>query len=94
MSVKEIRKLIEEINLRVPKDHQKMDIKQLGGEFREIMEFERNIFQKIEEFEKKGVEEDLTIYAKMICKNTVEREISEIQEIYFKRIDNEYLNSN
>ena len=94
MSVKEIRKLIEEINLRVPKDHQKMDTKQLGGEFREVMEFERNIFQKIEEFEKKGVEEDLTIYAKMICKNTVEREISEIQEIYFKKIDNEYLNSN
>ena len=94
MGVKEIRELIEEINLRVPKDHQKMDTKQLGGEFREVMEFERDIFQKIEEFEKKGVEEDLTIYAKMICKNTVEREISEIQEIYFKKIDNEYLNSN
>ncbi len=94
MSVKEIHKLIEEINLRVPKDHQKMGIKQLGGEFREIMKFERNIFQKIEEFEKKGVEEDLTIYAKMICKNTVEREISEIQEFYFKKIDTEYLNSN
>ncbi len=94
MSVKEIRKLIEEMNLRVPKDHQKMNTKQLSRELKEIMEFERNTFQKIEEFERKGVEEDLATYAKMICKNTVEREISEIQEIYFEKIDNEYLNSN
>ena len=94
MSVKEIRKLIEEMNLRVPKDHHKMNTKQLSGELRNVMEFERSTFQRIEEFEKNGVEEDLTTYAKMICKNTVEREISEIQEIYFKKIDDEYLNSN
>jgi hypothetical protein len=30
----------------------------------------------------------------MICKNTAGREIVEIQENYFKKIDNEYLNSN
>jgi hypothetical protein len=94
VSLKEIRKLIEEMNLRVSKDHHKMNTKQLSGELREIMEFERNTFHKIEEFERKGVEKDLTTYAKMICKNTTEREISEIQEIYFKKIDNEYLNSN
>ena len=94
MSVEEIRKLIEEMNLRVPKDHHKMDTKQLSGELRDVMEFERSTFQKIEEFEKKGTEKDLTTYAKMICKNTAEREIAEIQKIYFKKIDNEYLNSN
>ena len=53
MSVKEIRKLIEEINLRVTKDYQKMDTKHLSRELREVMEFERNTFQKIEEFGKK-----------------------------------------
>ena len=53
MNVEEIRKLIEEINLRVTKDHHKMNTKQLSGELKEIMEFERNTFQKIEEFEKK-----------------------------------------
>ena len=94
MSVKGIRKLIEEMNLRVPKDYQKMDIEQLSGELREVMEFERQIFQKIEGFEENGTEEDLTNYAKIICKNTVSREILEIQEIYFKKIDNQYLNSN
>jgi len=94
MNIEEIRKLIEEINLRVTKDYQKMDINQLSGELREVMEFERNTFQRIEEFEKKGVEKDLATYAKMICKNTAEREISRIQEIYFKKIDSEHPNSN
>ena len=93
MSVDEIRKLIEELNLRVSKDYQKMDAKQLSGELREVMEFERQTFQKIEEFETKGIEQDLTTYAKMVCKNTTEREIAEIQEIYLKKIDEEYLNS-
>ena len=57
------------------------------------MEFEQQIFQKIDEFEKNGTEQDLTAYAKMICKNTTVREISEIQEIYLKKIDAEYLKS-
>ena len=54
MNVEKIRKLIEEINLRVTKDHHKMNTKQLSGELREVMEFERNTFQKIEEFEKRS----------------------------------------
>jgi hypothetical protein len=68
MSVHGIRGLIEEMNLRVPKDYHKMKIEQ--------------------------IEPDLVTYAKMICKNTAEREIAEIQEFYFKKIDTEYLNSN
>jgi hypothetical protein len=71
-----------------------MNTKQLSGELKEIMEFERNTFQKIEEFGKKRVEKDLATYVKMICKNTAERKISEIQEIYFKKIDSGHLNSN
>ena len=94
MSVEGIRGLIEEMNLRVPKIYQKMNIEQLSKELRETMEFERQTFQRIEEYEKNGTEQDLATYAKMICKNTTEREIVGIQEIYFKKIDNEYLNSN
>jgi predicted transcriptional regulator len=94
MSVDGIRGLIEEMNLRVPKDYHKMKIEQLSKELRETMDFERQIFQRIEEYEKTGIEPDLVTYAKMICKNTAEREISEIQEFYFKKIDTEYLNSN
>ena len=94
MSVEEIRRLIEEMNLRVSKDYQKMDIEQLSRELREAMQFEQTTFQRIDELEKNGVEQDLANYAKMICKNTAGREISEIQEIYFKKLDNEYLNSN
>ena len=94
MSVEEIRRLIEEMNLRVSKNYQRMDIEQLSRELREAMQFEQTTFQRIDELEKNGVEQDLANYAKMICKNTAGREISEIQEIYFKKLDNEYLNSN
>ncbi len=94
MTVDEIRKLLEEMNFRVPKDYQKMDITQLSGELRNVMELERQTFQRLEEIEKNGTEQDMINYAKMICKNTAGREISEIQELYLKKVDNEYLNSN
>lgn len=94
MSVEEIRKLIEELNLRVPKGYQKMSVTQLSAELRAVMKFERQTFQKIEEYEKKATEKDLITYARMVCKNTTEREIAQIQEVYLKKIDEEYLNSN
>ncbi|MDH3277712.1 MAG: hypothetical protein OEL77_04090 [Nitrosopumilus sp.] len=94
MTVDEIRQIIEKLHLRVPKDFKKMSIPQLSNELRGIMEFERQTFQKIEDLEKKGIQQDMIKYAKIICKNTIQREITEIQEIYLKKIDNEYLNSN
>jgi hypothetical protein len=93
MKITGILKLIEELNLRVPKDYQNMDVKQLSGELQEIMKFEQETFQQIEEFEKNGTDQDLISYAKMICKNTTEREITEIQKIYLEKIDTEYLKS-
>ena len=89
----DVRKLIDEANQRERKDYQKMDIEEISRELRGAMEFERVIFEKIEDMEKKGTEQDLLNYAKMIIKNTTGREISEIQEIYLKKIDNEYLSS-
>ncbi|MGD8708479.1 MAG: hypothetical protein PVI88_07345 [Nitrosopumilaceae archaeon] len=89
----DVRKLIDEANQRERKDYQKMDIEELSGELRGAMEFERVIFERIEDMEKKGTEQDLLNYAKIVIKNTTGREISEIQEIYLKKIDNEYLSS-
>ncbi|MEJ2260770.1 MAG: hypothetical protein P8X83_03815 [Nitrosopumilaceae archaeon] len=89
----EVRKLIDEANQRERKDYQKMDIEELSAELRGAMEFERAIFEKIENMEKTGIEQDLLNYAKIVIKNTTGREISEIQEIYLKKIDNEYLSS-
>ena len=94
MSIEEIRNLIQEMNLRDTKDYQKLNIEQLSDVLRETMEFERQTLQRIEEFEKNRVEQDLANYAKMICKNTVGREISKIQKFYFKKIDKQYLSSN
>ena len=91
----EIQKIIDEINFREsnPKNYNRMKAQELSKEFREIMKFEQDSFKKIERFEKIERNTDLAQYAKMICKNTVGREIAQIQEIYLKKIDDEFLNS-
>jgi len=88
-----IQKIIEEVNLRVIKDYNKMNIPQISIELRDAMEFEREIFQKIEELEDQGAENELVHYARIVCKNTTSREISEIQEAYLAKIETEYLSS-
>jgi len=89
-----VQKIIEEVNLRTIKDYKKMNIMQLSSELRDAMEFEREIFQKIEDLENQGAENDLIYYARIVCKNTTSREISEIQEAYLTKIETEYLGSN
>ena len=91
----EIQKLVDEINLREsnPKNYNEMKAKELSKEFRDIMKFEQESFEKIERFEKTEKDTDLAQYAKMICKNTTGREIARMQEIYSKKIDEEYLDS-
>jgi hypothetical protein len=91
----EIQKLVDEINFREsnPKDYKRMKAEELSREFREIMKFEQESFKKIERFEKIERDADLAQYAKMICKNTTGREIAQLQEIYLKKIDEEFLNS-
>jgi hypothetical protein len=49
----DVRKLIDEANQRERKDYQKMNIKDLSRELRGAMEFERVIFEKIEDMKKK-----------------------------------------
>lgn len=89
----EIKELIDEINKRDLnfKDYQKMKIEELSTNMREIMQFQQKIIQRIEYFEAKGLEQDLTKYAKMVCRNTAEREILKIQDVYLKKIETEYL---
>ena len=91
----EIQKLVDEINFREsnPKNYKRMKSEELSKEFREIMKFEQEAFKKIERFEKIERNTDLAQYAKMICKNTTGREIAQIQEIYLKKIDEEFLSS-
>ena len=91
----EVQKLIDEISFRKSnsEDYEKMSIEEISRELRDIMKFEQESFKKIEEFEKIQSNQDLVKYAKMICKNTAQREITQIQEVYLKKIDREYLNS-
>ncbi|QLH02629.1 hypothetical protein C5F47_03165 [Nitrosopumilus cobalaminigenes] len=91
----EIEKLIDEISFRKSnsKNYEKMKAEEISKELREIMKFEQISFKKIDEFKKAQQNPDLIQYAKMICKNTVEREVAQLQEIYLKKIDEEYLNS-
>ncbi len=92
--IEEIQDLIDKINTQYSKEYQEMKIEELSTETRNRIKFQQESFQKIEEFEIKGMQQDLIKYAKMICKNTTEREILKIQEVYLKKIENEYLKSN
>ena len=90
----EIQKLIDEISFikTNSKKYEEMKAEEISKELRKIMEFEQESFKKIEMFEK-SQNPELVQYAKMICKNTTSREIAQLQEIYLKKIDEEYLNS-
>jgi len=91
----EIEKLIDEVSFRKSnsKDYKKMTMEQISQELRDIMKFEQESMKKIEEFENIQKNQDLAKYAKIICKNTTQREITQIQEIYLEKIDKNYLNS-
>ena len=97
MKVNQMRfeKLIDAISFRRSnsKDYKKMNAEEISKELQDVMKFEQESFKKIEEFEKTQNNSDLVNYAKMICRNTTQREITVIQEIYLDKIDKEYLNS-
>ena len=88
-----IKKLIEEINLRKPKKYEQMKIEEISKELHHVMKFEQDTIKKINLFEKDHQDIDLIKYARIICRNTVERETALIQETYLKKIDSKYLNS-
>ena len=94
--IEEIQNFVGMVNTRSSnsKEYKKMKIEELSTEIRNAIKFQQESFQRIEEFEEKGIQHDLVKYAKMICKNTTEREILKIQETYLKKIENEYLKSN
>ncbi|HEY5736177.1 MAG TPA: hypothetical protein VIS47_06430 [Nitrosopumilus sp.] len=89
----EIQKLIDEISFRKSnsKNYEKMKAVEISKELRDIMKFEQESNKKIEEFGKTHENQELVEYAKIISRNTTAREIAEIQEIYLKKIDEEFL---
>ncbi|EIJ65875.1 hypothetical protein BD31_I0080 [Candidatus Nitrosopumilus salaria BD31] len=91
----EIEELINEITFRKSnsKDYQNMRASEISKEFKEIMRYEQEAFKRIEEFEKTQQNSELIEYARILCSNTIAREISDIQEVYLKKIDEEYLDS-
>ena len=91
--MEDVKKRIEEITLRKPKNYEQMKIEDISKELHNIMEFEQNVLKKINLFENDHQDQDLIKYLKMIYKNTVERETKLIQDAYLKKIDSEYLNS-
>jgi flagellar motor component MotA len=89
----EIEKIIDEISFikTKSKNYEDMEVEEISNELRMIMEFEQKAVKKIEEFEQKSKDKDFVEYLKMISKNTTQREISKIQEIYLHKIDEKYL---
>jgi hypothetical protein len=90
----EIQKLIDEISFRKSnsKNYEEMKAIEISKELKEIIKFEQESFKKIEEFKKTQKNQDLVQYAKMISSNTTGREIAQLQGIYLKKIDEEFLN--
>ncbi len=85
--IKEIKKFTNKINSQVfdSKEYQKMKIEELSIEIKETVKFQQELFQIIEEFEMREIQEDFIKYAKMIYKNTTERKILKIQETHLKK---------
>jgi len=82
--IEKIQNFVDIINTRDSnsKEYQKMKIEELSVEIREAIKFQQESFQSIEEFEVKVEHYDFIKYVKMICKNTIEREMLKIQKIY------------
>ena len=91
--MEKIKKIIDEINSRKPKNYEQMKTEEISEELHNVIEFEQNVLEKINMFEKDHQDVDLIKYLKIICRNTVERETILIQETYLKKIDSQYLNS-
>ncbi len=90
----EIQQLIDDISFRKSdsKDYHNMKVEEISEELKKVIKFEQESIKKIEEFEKTQNNPDLINYAKMICKNTTQQEIAQIQEVYLEKIDEEFLN--
>ena len=89
----EIQELIDEVSFRKSdsKDYERMKIEEISKEFKEIMKFQQESFRKIEEFEKTNQDKtEIAEYIRLLCNNTFQREIIQIQEVYLKKIDAEY----
>ena len=89
----EIQELIDEVSFRKSdsKDYERMKIEEISKEFKEIMKFQQESFRKIEEFERTNKNKtEIAEYIKLLCNNTLQREIMQIQEVYLKKIDVEY----
>ena len=93
MKTSEIQELIDEVSFRKSnsKNYEKMKIDEISKEFREIIVFQQESIRKIEEFEKTTHNNaEIIEYIKLLCNNTFQREIMQIQEVYLKKIEKEY----
>ena len=88
----EIQSMIDKINQRKTRIYENMGLDEISHALREAMTFEQEFFEEIETMEREGATPEMTKYVKMICRNTMEREIADIQETYLKKID-KYLES-
>ena len=64
--MEDVKKIIEEITLRKPKNYEQMKIEDISKELHNIMEFEQNVLKKINLFENDHQDQDLIKYLKML----------------------------
>ncbi len=91
--LEEIRDLINETQTRYSDTaiFKNMPIEELSEKLHDAMAYEQEINEKLTEFEKKGIDKETIHYAKVVCKNSTQKEILAIQEAYLQEVDRKYL---
>lgn len=89
----EIREIITQTQLKYSEkeEFKTMSIEELSQKLRDAISYEQEINEELEKFEKKGASQDIIRYAKFICKNSTQKQISAIQDAYLKELDRKYL---
>lgn len=91
--IEEIRNIISKTQFRYLENNkfETMSIWELSQRLRDAITYEQEINEELEKFEKNGASKDVIQYAKFVCKNSTQKQISAIQEAYLKELDRKYL---
>jgi len=87
--IDEVKQFIMKIesSIKSPQTYERMSLEELSFELRKAMINQNTIQESIENFEEKGINSDFIEYARIVCTNITERQMTMIQENYFEKLD-------
>lgn len=87
--IDEVKQFIIKIesSIKSPQTYERMSLEELSFELRKAMISQNTIQESIENFEEKGINSDFIEYARIVCANITQRQMTMIQENYFEKLD-------